>query len=65
MQATHQATHTPGTLSELRARFFALGRAGANADVNHPDRKEWENLRWTLRQDAHKRYIASVGGGQP
>lgn len=29
----------------LRERFFELGRAGANANVNHPNRKEWERLR--------------------
>ena len=27
------------------ARFLELGRAGANADLKHPHRAEWERLR--------------------
>ena len=26
-------------------RFIELGQRGANADVKHPDRAEWERLR--------------------
>ena len=32
----------------VEKRFVELGRAGANADVNHPGRKEWEALRERL-----------------
>lgn len=30
---------------QLAARLVDLGRAGANADLKHPMRKEWEALR--------------------
>lgn len=43
-----------------RDRFFALGRAGANADVTHPGRKEWESLRASLRADAVAEHAAKV-----
>jgi len=29
----------------IEARFINLGKAGANANVKHPDRKQWERLR--------------------
>ena len=31
------------------ARFLELGRAGANADLKHPHRAEWERLRALLQ----------------
>jgi hypothetical protein len=30
---------------EDERRFIELGRLGANTNVRHPDRKEWESLR--------------------
>lgn len=36
--------HTPD-LKKTWGEFIALGREGANADVNHPKRKEWEAKR--------------------
>lgn len=35
----------PDLLAEVWARFIECGKAGANADVNHPLRAEWERLR--------------------
>lgn len=32
-------------LAALTAAFMAMGRTGANADVNHPLRKDWEAAR--------------------
>lgn len=33
------------TMAAREARFVELGRRGANANVKHPDRAEWERLR--------------------
>jgi hypothetical protein len=51
----------------VEARFIELGRAGANANVKHPDRKQWERLRaeitsWKRRK--HKS-VWTVSGGLP
>ena len=51
------ATLTPERIEELRklawaareARFIELGRSGANHDLKHPHRAEWERLRALLQ----------------
>ena len=36
----------------LEAAFFAMGRAGANADMQHPLRGAWEEARRVLEETA-------------
>jgi hypothetical protein len=38
-----------GRMQGLWERFVAIGKQGANADVNHPLRKQWEDLRAELQ----------------
>ena len=38
-----------GRIKGIWEQFIALGKQGANSDVNHPLRKQWEDLRAELQ----------------
>lgn len=38
-------TASPDLLAALEEAFVAMGRAGANANLKHPQRKAWEKAR--------------------
>lgn len=43
-----EASAMPEVVETLEKAFFAMGRAGANSDMDHPLRVEWEAARDAL-----------------